>query len=181
MFYHLSAVGVRVWRVVDLPTTGHLSNVSKLVVPVRAGMGNDGHQPMFPEFDALLEISRLQVERERLRLQRQQVKAARKSHHSHEHAEEPAEPLSSRQRLPLNSKWHTWRGFVLDLQRLESLLSPEQHVTDENLGMLGPDSARTIARVKKGYGLTRSDGPPSTWNPDEARVYRPPPKRKNDT
>jgi len=163
--------------VVSLPAIGQISNVSHVVVPERVGVRNDGHQPMLPELDKLLEYAKLQVERQRLKLQREQAKAARK--HAR-HTSAPDAP-SVRHRLPANTKWHTWRGFVRDLQRLEGLLQAEQRVTRANLAMLGPDTAETISRTMAGYGLRTADWPPSTWNADEQRIYRSPREREFGT
>ena len=161
---------VRAWRVVRLPAIGHISNVSHVVMPERAGMREDGQQPMLPELDKLVEYAKLQVEAQRLKLEREQAKATRKQARK-----------NVRHRLPANTKWHTWRGFVLDLQRLQGLLLPEQRVTRGNLAMLGPDTAETISRAMKGYGVQAMDWPPSTWNPDEPRVYRSPREQKSGT
>ncbi len=78
---------------------------------------------------------------------------------------------------PTNPRWRTWRGFVLDLQRLAALVKAPR-VTKEAVAMLGPDSAKTITRVMEAYGLDPGDWPPERWDPDEPdRVYRP---RKGD-
>lgn len=139
--------------------------MASLVVPAGMSVANDDYQPMLPEIAALLEIAKLKTERQRLKLQRKQLK----------HASAPPAKVrkAANHRLPSNSKWRTWRGFVLDLQRLEGLLSSTARHSKENLAMLGPDSARTITRVMEGYGLNPRDWPPSRWNPDEQRVYRP--------
>ncbi|HYW89599.1 MAG TPA: hypothetical protein VFB50_17635 [Chloroflexota bacterium] len=147
--------------------------MSAFVVPGRAGMPEDGsmlpwkRQPdLFPEL-LELEVERLQikVERARLKLERERAKARR--------TPAPAPGKTARRRLPANTKHHTWRGFVLDMQRLEGLLDSDQRVTREALALLGPDTAQTITRTARGYGLATADWPPSTWNPDEARVYQP--------
>jgi hypothetical protein len=152
---------------VEVPARGQIFNVSHLVVPERAGMADDRQVPMFDdEFDKLLELKRLELERERIRYKRKQLKNERKHRRRTE--------VRGNHRLPINSKWRTWRGFVLDLQRLQGMLTTSQRPTKENLAMLGPDSTRTITRVMKGYGLQPHDWPPSSWNPDDERVYTPP-------
>jgi len=164
------------WRIIHLPvrgdTTGQIFNVSSLVVPACAPVANHDQDSMFPEFDKLIELAKLQVERERVRLEREQAKVARHSQ-KRRRGEERRAAHAANHRLPSNSKWRTWRGFVLDMQRLERLVDAQAKVTKQALAMLGPDSARTITRVMVGYGLDPDDWPPSTWNPDEERVYRP--------
>src|SRR5215471_11573927 len=153
------------WRIIHLPargdTTGHIFNVASLVVPVTTPVADHEQGSMFGDLDKLLEYARLQLERDRVRLEREQVKGVRRSH------KRPRERAANQvsHRLPSNAKWRTWRGFVLDMQRLERLVDPHSKVTKQALAMLGPDSARTITRVMMGYGLDPDDWPPSTWNP----------------
>jgi hypothetical protein len=157
---------MRAWRVIDVQSTRQVFNVSKLVVPEFAGMPDYEQSGMFEEeWGRLLELKRLELEREKLRFARAQLKLTGRARRT---------GVQANHRLPINPKWHTWRGFVLDLQRLEARVEARVRVTKEHLAMLGPDSARTITRVMACYGLQARDWPPSTWNPDEERVYRPP-------
>ena len=57
----LMAGDVRAWRIIQLPASGQIFNVSQLVLPERAGMPDHEQQPMLPELDKLLEYARLQV------------------------------------------------------------------------------------------------------------------------
>jgi len=146
---------------------GHISNVSHVVVPERAGVSNDGRvqwgdepQGAALDLDKLIEFERVRLERARLKLEREQAKAVRKQQQRH-----------ARRRMPSNVRWHTWRGFALDLQRLEGLVGSRERPTKEALAMLGSDSAKTIRYTMRRYGLAPDDWPPSTWNPDEERVY----------
>jgi hypothetical protein len=82
-------------------------------------------------------------------------------------------PRTSRQsthRGPTNPLHQTWRGFVLDLQKLEAHARRERlKLTRGNVARFGVDDARTIARTMTWYGLKPTEWPPSTWDPDEPR------------
>jgi hypothetical protein len=69
-------------------------------------------------------------------------------------------------RGPWNPRHRTWREFVLDMQRLEAQLPSGIKPTKQALAMLGSDSARTITRTMRRFGLPANDWPPSHWNPD---------------
>jgi hypothetical protein len=73
-------------------------------------------------------------------------------------------------RGPTNPLHQTWRGFVLDLQKLEAHARRERlKLTRGNVARFGVDDARTIARTMTWYGLKPTEWPPSTWDPDEPR------------
>lgn len=167
---------VRWWAIHSLPARGQLTNVSALVLPASRPVAEDDRQdrqlPMFEDTRLLLRTLADLAEglRETARVQRQQQDLLQQQIRRISTATTPSEPRESR---PSNSKWRTWRGFVLDLQALEARVPRRVKVTKAKLGELGPDSARTISRTMECYGLTVTDWPPSTWNPDEERVYTP--------
>lgn len=73
-------------------------------------------------------------------------------------------------RGPTNPLHQTWRGFVLDLQKLETYARRERlKLTRGNVAQFGVDTPKTIARTMAWYGLKPTDWPPSTWDPDEPR------------
>jgi hypothetical protein len=162
---------VRAWRVLKLPARAHIFNVSHLVVPAGDAGMTEPHEVQASFLAELLKLEDKRVEKARLKLRREELKAERKNQR-HATPRDTA-PRRSNHHLPNNAKFHTWRGFVLEIQRLVGLLEPEQKVSKENLAMLGPDTATTITRVMKGYGLSPLPFDPMSWNPDEARVYTP--------
>lgn len=109
------------------------------------------------------------------------VEAARLQHETSELIQQqfaflsgtPALPAPSRIRAhrgPTNPLHQTWRGFAEDLQQLEAYARREQlKLTKANVARFGVDTARTILRTMEWYGLAKTDWPPSTWDPNEAR------------
>lgn len=74
-------------------------------------------------------------------------------------------------RGPTNPLHQTWRGFAEDLRQLETHARREQlKLTRANVARFGVDTSRTILRTMEWYGLSKTDWPPSTWDPNEARA-----------
>ena len=65
------------WRVVELPASGQISNVSKLVIRWPAGMPEDRRVP--DPFDKLVEYARLLLEREHEKVEHEKLKLQRKA------------------------------------------------------------------------------------------------------
>lgn len=85
---------------------------------------------------------------------------------------------------PSNSKHRTFRGFALDLQRLERIVRRDNHlehddaVTKEMLYAAGAPMPRTIWNTMKGYALRSDQWPPSTWDASEDRTWHSPHKNR---
>jgi hypothetical protein len=146
-----------------------------------------GQIPMFSDddpglqrqtFKALLDLCREQAQalREAQVVTRELLQNARDARNGTARAERAkSEPALHG---PLNPQHRTWRGFVRTLQELERRErrgNELMRVTKAALAKRGPDSARTIRRTMQGYGLKLDNWPPSTWNPDEERVWTAPP------
>jgi hypothetical protein len=85
-------------------------------------------------------------------------------------ARPPRTPRQSTHRGPTNPLHQTWRGFVLDLQKLEAYARREGlKLSKVNVTQFGVDTQKTITRTMEWYGLAKTDWPPSTWDPDEPR------------
>jgi hypothetical protein len=165
--------GLHGWRVYPLPASGHLSNVSHVVLPVRAGMADHEQVAMFPEDDSnldpreklLFHVVRMQAET--VRMQAAAIAALQRANGQQHQAEH--HPYG-----PANPKHRTWRGFVLDLQDIETRIKPPNRVTRKAVADKAGETDRTLRRSMQGYGLRPDQWPPSTWNPDEDRVWHSP-------
>jgi len=151
------------WRVIDLPASGQISNVSKLVIRWRAGMPDHGLQPMLPDpFDKLVEYARLQVEREKLKLQR-------KALHKKKAAAAAAVDKPRRAYGPRDKDHRTYEGFRLAMlgyeKAVREVVGADGEVTHEAVyADAGGPTTRTQRRRMNRYGLRYVlDWPPSTW------------------
>ena len=82
----------------------------------------------------------------------------------------PPRSTSPSHRGPLNPQHRTWRGFVEDLQNLETRAVREDlKLTKANVARFGFENVRTITRTMQWYGLNATDWPPSNWDATEDR------------
>ena len=80
----------------------------------------------------------------------------------------PRTPVSHRG--PTNPLHQTWRGFVLDMLKLQNYAEREGlKLTKHNVARFGVDTVKTITRTMEWYGLRPNDWPPSRWDPNEDR------------
>jgi len=154
------------WRVVDLPASGQISNVSKLVLRWTAGMPDHGRQVMLPDpFDKLLEYAKLQLERERVKLERKTLHARKRK----QRAPPDAEPKAERGYLPQTRAHRTYTGFRTSMleyeQAVREVVGKDGKVTHEAINVdSGGPSPKTQRRTMIRYGLRYdTDWPPSTW------------------
>jgi hypothetical protein len=99
----------RSWRVVPYTGVGKISNVSAFVMPAGTGVGNDGQQPMLPDWDKLLEIERIRLERARLKLARELARRERKRKRPSELA--ATKPPTPRQKRPYRPQERVLRNY----------------------------------------------------------------------
>jgi len=158
--------GILAWRVIDVPASGQISNVSKLVLPERAGMADDGSQPMFPEIDKLLELERLRLERERLKLQRKALRRPK----SKAAPQAPTQHEPRKAYRPQNKAHRTYDGLrtsYLDYERaVREVVGQDGEVKHEAVyADAGGPSPKTQRREMASYGLDFDrDWPPSKWS-----------------
>jgi len=153
-------------------------------------VADDGKQlPMFPQDDPVRELlfNVIKTQAEGIRMlsavaagYQQELKAAQ----AHGFQLKPRDGLSAMPERdgygPSNSKHRTFRGFALDLQRLERIVRRDNHlehddgVTREMLYAVGAPMPRTIWNTMKGYGLRSDQWPPSTWDASEDRTWHSP-------
>jgi hypothetical protein len=152
---------------VAVPASGQIFNVSALVVPEAMPARNDG-QDMLPEFDKLVEYARLQLERQRVKLRREELKVERKARRERARRRGPARP-----HVPQIKELREWSSCRAYFQRLERevrrdlQLGDDHEVTKEMLHAAGAPAVRTITRIMvETYGLVGDQWPPSTW-PDD--------------
>jgi hypothetical protein len=174
----MAGAAARWWKIYPLPAhnRGHISNVSAVVLPGHSVGQEDAQLPMFTADELaqwwqttgdLVELARLELQiiREQRGLFQERLAMG-----------DQATPKPRRQsgpRGPVNHAWRTWRGFVLDLQRLQAILdSRDIKVTKQALSVIGVDSVKTITRAMVAYGLRADQWPPSTWDPNERREWR---------
>ena len=166
-------VGVaRGWRVLHLPASGQLSNVSACVLPEALPVVDDEHQlPMFssddPGRDLLFHVIKLQAEGLRLVVAANQELLRHVTTNGHGASSNGATP---RRHVPRNPLHRTWRGFVQCMQKLKGKAKEhELKLTKEAVCQFGPDSVKTVTRTMTlTYGMDSDDWPPSTWDPDRA-------------
>jgi len=162
------------WRVIDMPASGQISNVSKLVVRWPAGMPDDRRvhpsdmgaepwsQPPLPDLDKLVEYARLQVERERLKLQRKALHSRAPAPRSNADAQRRYRPQDKALRI-----YRTCRAqFVEWEQAVKRLDLPVTQKTIFNAA--AAPHPRTQDKIMALHGLFYPrDWPPHTW-PDRS-------------
>jgi hypothetical protein len=178
---------VRAWRLMHLPASGQISNVSAFVLPEPMPVVDDDRQlPMFAGDDpreALLFLRVIERQAEVLGVMAAIVAAAqeRDTHEARkpqrdgrlQPVSEP-KPKPKRRHQPQDQEFRTWKGFREAMQRLEDYvrrdkqLKPEEQVTPEMLNDDGGSpSPRTMKRIlAETYGLPSDLWPPSTWPKD---------------
>ena len=170
------------------------ADVSAFVLPERLPVVDDERQPpMFPSHDPgrelLLELVRLQQEALRIQVavSHELLENARRLNDGTLTVEpSPAPGATERDGYgPTDTRHKTWRvQFVLDLQRIERIvrrdkqMEPNDEFTKEMLFAAGGPTRRTTTNIMKGYGLRAEQWPPSTWDPNEARVWHSPHKKR---
>jgi len=157
------------WRVIDLPASGQISNVSKLVIRWHAGMPDHGLQPMLPDpFDKLVEYARLQLQREHEKVERERLRLQRKA--LPKHKARPAVVDKARGAYGARDKDHrTYEGFRAAMvgyeQAVREVVGADGVVSHEAIyADAGGPAPRTQRRRMERYGLDYVlDWPPSTW------------------
>ena len=143
-------------------------------------MPDDGQIPMFPdpEFAGLhpreqVLFHLVKMQAETVRLQAAMIAALQTNGHQAE-ADDADDAHHRSPYGPANPKHRTWHGFATDCQAIEKLIKAPNRVTRKAIADKAGETAKTIARSMKGYGLGTDQWPPSTWNPDEDRVWHSP-------
>jgi|SRR5215471_5722561 len=168
------------WRVIQLPASGQISNVSAFVIPERAGMPDDGQvhpgdmgaEPWRPfEIDKFLELERVMLSREqektdrqRLKLERARFKATRK-----QSPKAPKQLRDTRERHAYRPQdkalrvYKTCRAQFVEWEQAVRQL--ELPVTQKTIftAAAGPHP-KTQDNIMTLHGLSYPrDWPPSTW------------------
>lgn len=167
------------WRIVPLPASGQIFNVSAFVLPGSMPVADDEQQiPMFPVVegdpgrDLLFHIIEVQAEGIRMLAA---VAAAQKEALGAQQSPRPTRPRAAsnekaaRRHVPRNPDHRTWRGFVLSMQKLEKKARELELVTTKQaVCQLGSDAPKTVTRTMVlTYGLHPDNWPPSLWDPDQ--------------
>jgi hypothetical protein len=163
------------WRVLPLPASGQISNVSAFVLPERMPVADDERQlPMFGDSsDRILRILEEVAHAQRETAHAQRLIAERLDGRPTLDGTigslrpTPREQKASRH-VPRNPDHRTWRGFVLSMQNLEKLARRQDlRPTKKAICQLGPDDVKTVTRtMTETYGLSANAWPPSTWDPE---------------
>jgi len=150
------------WRVVELPASGQISNVSKLVIRWPAGMPEDRRVP--DPFDKLVEYARLQLEREHEKVEHAKLKLQRKALKLRRKAE------TTRGAYGPQDKGHrTYAGYRAAMigyeKAVREVVGATGQVSHEAISVdAGGPTPRTQRRTMEKYGLRyHLDWPPSTW------------------
>jgi hypothetical protein len=160
------------WRVVPVPASGQISNVSAFVLPERMPVADDERQvPMFPDADRLFRLLEDVAEAQRETALTQRLMA------EHINGRDGRPPRGERRHQPQEKEYRTWNGFRSSLQRFEraarrdKAVRLEDEVTRKQVFEVGGPSAKTVQRILADtYGLPGDLWPPSTWPttlPDE--------------
>src|SRR5262245_34896957 len=174
----------RGWKIVEVPASGQIFNVSALVVPEPMPASDDRQVPLFPEdvLRELLELAKRQAEtvQELTHINRELVQNARDARNGLL-KRMPADTPSTvgrkhrphRPQLHALREWHACRAYYQRLEhdvRRDLQLDDDDEVTKDMVHKAGGPSVRTTTRTMVDYyGLLPDQWPPSTW-PEEPPV-----------
>jgi Phage integrase, N-terminal SAM-like domain len=173
--------------VIDLAPPVIEALLSAFVLPERMPVVDDERQmPLFPGDEGgddsphdrlLFHVIKMQAEGLRLMAEVNRLQHAELQRNGQAQAETSTDRHGYG---PANINHRTWRGFVLDMQRLEGIVRRDNQleahdiVSKEMIFAAGGPLPKTTTRTMKGYGLPARRWPPSLWDANEDRPWHSP-------